>query len=414
MTMGGADAWFFFGGGKAKPKPKPKPKPVHITVHHHHHNGGNGGSAVTVTGRYVIEGIGCFKDEPSRAITGAIAVFDAATVIQKCAAKAKNEGNVIFGVQNNVECFTDSIAREANAAQTYAKYGATSGCKNGRGGTWRMNVYKLRGGHYGNNHGYHNGQSNGRWKITNQYKLLLVHGHLGLVGRGSFGWSVGTRSCSYGSYRFSVGRFIRIDCNLCQCINGGFACTRKTCRAYNGQIHNINIGIGGVLRPIGRVAGGIVVGLGHLVGGAAVTTGHVAGSLLTHIGHGAGAILAGTGIGIGQIAAGTGQGAHNILVGAGHGVGHVAVGVGEGVGKTVEGAGHGVGKVIEGVATGAGKIVGGVAKGALNIVGGVGKGVIGFFKGLGDEEKDRLLMKLLDEGDGIEKLFEDAQPKKIA
>merc|ERR1712080_62241 len=58
--------------------------------------------------------------------------------IQRCYEKAKMEGNEYFALEDNVECFTSS-----NAGQTYNKYGAAGGCRNGRGGGWRLTVYKL-------------------------------------------------------------------------------------------------------------------------------------------------------------------------------------------------------------------------------------------------------------------------------
>jgi C-type mannose receptor len=55
-----------------------------------------------------------------------------------CAQKAKRLGYRCFAVQYNSQCFTSR-----NACSTYARYGRTSGCRNGRGGTWRQNVYRV-------------------------------------------------------------------------------------------------------------------------------------------------------------------------------------------------------------------------------------------------------------------------------
>jgi len=52
--------------------------------------------------------------------------------------KARKAGNRYFAVQNDVECFTSP-----DAGITYDKYGSSSGCRHGRGGHWRMTVYRL-------------------------------------------------------------------------------------------------------------------------------------------------------------------------------------------------------------------------------------------------------------------------------
>ena len=43
-------------------------------------------------------------------------------------------------MENKVECFT-----AADAHQTYAKYGTTRKCKDGRGNKNKMDVYELKG-----------------------------------------------------------------------------------------------------------------------------------------------------------------------------------------------------------------------------------------------------------------------------
>ena len=83
--------------------------------------------------------LGCFTDRaPTRAISGGLVVFPANEVIQKCYEKAKAAGNGFFAVQYNTECFT-----HPTAGATYNKYGATTGCANGRGGSWKNNVYQV-------------------------------------------------------------------------------------------------------------------------------------------------------------------------------------------------------------------------------------------------------------------------------
>ena len=58
--------------------------------------------------------------------------------MKQCHERAKKLGNTYFAVQANKQCFTSK-----NAGQTYQIYGITTGCKNERGGEWKMNVYKI-------------------------------------------------------------------------------------------------------------------------------------------------------------------------------------------------------------------------------------------------------------------------------
>jgi len=83
--------------------------------------------------------LGCFRDSPQRAISGGFQVFHHTQVVRKCYEKAKQNGNKYFAVQYNHECFTSR-----DAGKTYHKYGRTSGCRNGRGGGWMQDVYKLK------------------------------------------------------------------------------------------------------------------------------------------------------------------------------------------------------------------------------------------------------------------------------
>jgi len=82
--------------------------------------------------------IGCFADKKARAISGGYVTFARDLVIQKCHEKAKRAGNSIFAVQNGVECFTSPTA-----GKSYGKYGRSTGCMDGRGGHWRMSVYRI-------------------------------------------------------------------------------------------------------------------------------------------------------------------------------------------------------------------------------------------------------------------------------
>ena len=83
--------------------------------------------------------LGCFRDRPRRAIAGRIYWFRPHEAIQKCFELAKRLGNTVFSVQYNSQCFT-----HATAENTYARYGRATGCRNGRGGGWRNDVYKSK------------------------------------------------------------------------------------------------------------------------------------------------------------------------------------------------------------------------------------------------------------------------------
>ena len=57
---------------------------------------------------------------------------------QGCSERAKSMGYSVFAIQNGGECWTTS-----NAKATYQKYGRSSNCKNGAGGSWANDVYEI-------------------------------------------------------------------------------------------------------------------------------------------------------------------------------------------------------------------------------------------------------------------------------
>ena len=83
--------------------------------------------------------VGCFIDKLPRAISGGIVKYPN-DPITMCYLKAKAAGKEYFAVQFGTQCFTSS-----DAGKTYDKYGAHTGCKNGRGGFARNNVYRITG-----------------------------------------------------------------------------------------------------------------------------------------------------------------------------------------------------------------------------------------------------------------------------
>ena len=93
-------------------------------------------------------GLGCFGDTSRRAIptlegksrllTGSYrSRWDA---IRKCASSAYIRGYRVFGVQHGGWC-----AASRTAFRTYAKYGKSNRCRNGKGGPWANDVYVLKG-----------------------------------------------------------------------------------------------------------------------------------------------------------------------------------------------------------------------------------------------------------------------------
>ena len=58
--------------------------------------------------------------------------------IEECYDHAAERGYSVFAVQYKIECFT-----AVDAERTYRKYGAASNCKNGVGGDWALDVYKI-------------------------------------------------------------------------------------------------------------------------------------------------------------------------------------------------------------------------------------------------------------------------------
>ena len=84
--------------------------------------------------------LGCWKDGNDRAIAGEIVKLKPPeTLVQGCRMRTETMGWNVFAVQNDRECFT-----AADAVDTYQKHGEGTGCRNGRGGTWRIDVYEIR------------------------------------------------------------------------------------------------------------------------------------------------------------------------------------------------------------------------------------------------------------------------------
>jgi hypothetical protein len=83
--------------------------------------------------------LGCWSDkENDRAIKGGLESYNT-DPIEKCHKLAVQKGYTVFAVQYNIQCFT-----AADAESTYKKYGDATNCKNGVGGSYAQDVYKIK------------------------------------------------------------------------------------------------------------------------------------------------------------------------------------------------------------------------------------------------------------------------------
>ena len=92
--------------------------------------------------------MGCFKDTPRRAIP----ILEGKSkllkgnykrrkfAIRRCAMVAVNRGNKVFSVQDGGQCFSGPRAQ-----YTFGKYGRSKRCRNGKGGPWANDVYRVSG-----------------------------------------------------------------------------------------------------------------------------------------------------------------------------------------------------------------------------------------------------------------------------
>jgi len=58
--------------------------------------------------------------------------------IEKCAYTAIRYGYPLIGVQDGGQCFSGP-----RALRTFAKYGRSNKCRNGKGGPWANDVYRI-------------------------------------------------------------------------------------------------------------------------------------------------------------------------------------------------------------------------------------------------------------------------------
>ena len=98
---------------------------------------------------FPVQRIGCFKDTSRRAITpvleGRLPIVRGnyqrrKNAIARCSLAAARYGYFVFGVQHGGQCFAGPRAH-----RTYAKYGRSNRCRNGKGGPWANDVYRISG-----------------------------------------------------------------------------------------------------------------------------------------------------------------------------------------------------------------------------------------------------------------------------
>jgi hypothetical protein len=84
------------------------------------------------------EYVGCYKDTATRAMPVAL---PRRIPLIDCKNEAAFRGYTVFGIQNGIECWSGP-----NAPNTYNKYGISTACKNGEGGPWANDVYRITSG----------------------------------------------------------------------------------------------------------------------------------------------------------------------------------------------------------------------------------------------------------------------------
>ena len=91
--------------------------------------------------------MGCYRDKGRRAITQLDGRKSIITgnyrarryAVEKCAVVAMMKNFKVMGVQHQGWCASSAVAH-----RTYAKYGRANNCKNGKGGPWANDVYRLK------------------------------------------------------------------------------------------------------------------------------------------------------------------------------------------------------------------------------------------------------------------------------
>ena len=97
---------------------------------------------------YSVQKVGCFKDTSRRAIPqldGSSPLLRGnyqrrRNAIAKCVAEAMKRGYRMIGIQHGGWC-----ASGPRAQKTFAKYGRSNRCRNGKGGPWANDVYRISG-----------------------------------------------------------------------------------------------------------------------------------------------------------------------------------------------------------------------------------------------------------------------------
>jgi len=85
--------------------------------------------------------IGCYKDTGSRAFKGAKTNLNGDNIIEQCRDLAANRQHAYFGLESGfftTQCYT------GNDLDWHLRFDPKRGCANGRGGSWRLNIYKVQ------------------------------------------------------------------------------------------------------------------------------------------------------------------------------------------------------------------------------------------------------------------------------
>lgn len=84
--------------------------------------------------------MGCWKDKPDRAISGGVRLTGS---VDQCAKYAHTNGFNVFAVQYGGQCFTSPLA-----GITFKRHGVSAVCRDGKGGFWANNVYRISNSKY--------------------------------------------------------------------------------------------------------------------------------------------------------------------------------------------------------------------------------------------------------------------------
>ena len=84
------------------------------------------------------ENIGCYKDDPSNRAFKTVYKGEKNKIIRTlCRKLALKRGDSYFGLEGGSNCYTD------NDPANIKRYGLATGCVDGKGGNFMVNVYRV-------------------------------------------------------------------------------------------------------------------------------------------------------------------------------------------------------------------------------------------------------------------------------